>query len=672
MIGEIQAKTSKSSYAPPQDVIDLTVWAKRDYQIGFDILHRPWNELNDYSVIDRLNKDQRTMNSFVDESVEDPAEAWKWRGTRGMARNKTIAMHAQLTNNYMIPNIDAVDDKQNDHREMADIMQMIVRWMTLPNNSNYRPSFLTASMGMLVNPVTYLEGEYAEIEQQTWQRTGATTFEKKTILDPVLSGFQANVRTADQVLITNAHEQNIQRQTTLTKRSWHEYRELEAQYKNHPNWPEVVPGVRMVYNDEDGLFYQVKDQEYSFRHLCEKTIFQCRQKDVEVVYINGIYFGETNGVSDEQTGPVNPIRHRDNRGAPKYNIVPFGYQRINEHFFFFKSLINIVGWDDKLYDAIYELFMNRTILDTEMPVGVTGSDKVDTQIIFPGSVASFEDPQTKISPLLPASSGMAERAMALIESSMSDASVSGLQEGQIGAGGSSSRAFMVALANQNAQIILGALRRNLSQSVAEFGQLMVDIALNNLTTAQVDEIEGTSYRAFLLKDQMVAGKKVSKRVRFDDFLMGHPMTEKEKRQYRMGLLEEIGYPYNKEHVYVVNPFLFSKFQYMAYADADQIEPETQAEKQTLWTNLYKLVRQDPFIEPEALVRGLAMSYLKTGYEDILSKNQQPVMGGAMIQKPGSQPAGGQPQPMTGVNPPQNLASQTKQPSFAQSIGAGKG
>ena len=230
---------------------------------------------------------------------------------------------------------------------------------------------------------------------------------------------------------------------------------------------------------------------------------------------------------------------------------------------------------------------------------------------------------------------------------------------------------MIALANQNANIVLGALRQTLSQSVAEFGQIMIDIAINNLTTAQVDEIEGTSYRAFLLKDQMVAGKKVSKRVRFDDFLMGHPMTEKEKRQYRMSLLEEVGYPYNKEHLYVVNPYLFSKFQYMAYSDADQLEPETQAEKQTLWSNLYKMLRQDPFIEPEALVRGLAMSYLKTGYEDILTKNPQAVMGGAMIQKPGSTPPSGAPQPMTGVNPPQNLASQTKQPSFAQSIGAGK-
>lgn len=664
MIGEITPKTPIAGYQPSQEVADLTVWAKRDYQIGYDILHRPWNELNDYSVIDRLNKDQRTFNAFVDESVEDPAEGWKWRGTRSMARNKTIAMHAQLTGEYMVPSIDAADDKQTDHREMADIMQSIVKWMTLPNNSNYRPSFLLASMGMLVNPVTYLQGEYAQITQETWQRSGADAYQKTEMIDEVLSGFKANTKSADQVLITNAHEQDIQRQNTLTERTWHEYHELEAQYKNHPNWPFVVPGIRMVYNDEDGLFYATKDTEYSFRHLIERTKFKCRQKDTEITYINGIYFGSENV-------EVNPMTHRDNRGAPKYNLVPFGYQRVNEHFFYFKSLINAISWDDKLMDAVYELYMNRTILDTEMPVAVSGSDKVDTAVIFPGAVSSFEDTNTKIVPLLPASGGMAAEAMQMIESSMSDASVSGLQAGQIPASGGSSRAFMIALANQNAQIIIGALRRTLAQSVSEFGQIMVDIAINNLTTPQVDEIEGVTYRTFLLKDQMVGGKKVSKKIRFDDFLMGHPMTDKQKRQYRMSLLEEVGFPYNKEHLYVVNPYLFSKYKYMAYADADQIEPTTQSEMQTLTTNFYKLVRQDPFIDAETLVRKLAYSYFKSDYEDLMSKGNAPVMMGGMIQKPGAQPQG-QPQgkPIPQVNAPANLQSSVHQPSIAQSIGAG--
>ena len=61
-----------SVYQPDQSVIDLAACAKKDFNYGWEILHRPWPELNDYSVIDRMEKDKRTFNSFGDESVEDP------------------------------------------------------------------------------------------------------------------------------------------------------------------------------------------------------------------------------------------------------------------------------------------------------------------------------------------------------------------------------------------------------------------------------------------------------------------------------------------------------------------------------------------------------------------------------------------------------------------------
>lgn len=665
MIGEIFSKTPVSIYQPSKQVANATMFAKRDYQVGFDILHRPWNELNDYSVIDRQNKDQRTFNSFVDESVDDPAQAWKWRGTRGMARNKTIVAHAHLTSGYIVPGASAVDEEQQDHRDMGNLMGDILNWMTM--NSNYRPSFILATMGMLVNPVTYLSADYAQVMQTIINRDENDVYSKEQIIDEVFSGFQANCMSADQILIMNAHEQNIQKQRSITKRRWREYNDLKAQYGKHPNWEFVRPGIRMVYNDEDGLFYEVKDTEYSYRNLCEETIFQCRGEDTEIPYINGIYFGNIDNVE------WNPIRHRDNRNAPKYNIVPFGYQRVNEHFFYFKSLINIIGWDDKLMDAIYEMTMNRAILDTEQPIAVTGSDKVDTSVMFPSAVATFEDKDTKIIPLLQPSRGEANNAMVNIEKSMSEASVSPLEAGEIGTGGGSQRAFMIALANQNAKIVMDSMRRTINDSVREFGQLMVDIALTHLTTPQVDALGGVTYRAFLLKDQMIGGKKVSKRIRFDDFLMGRSMTKQEKHQYTMGLLEEVGYPYNKEHLYVANPYLFSKYKYMAFVDADSMQGQTSEDRRAMITKLYQLLRQDPLVEPEALIRRLVHSYFRNDYEELIAKNPQAVMGGEMITRPGG--GGALPQgdgmPIKPAQPGQNIQNQTKQPAVAQSIGAGR-
>src|SRR3990167_8572289 len=111
-----------------------------------------------------MNKDQRTFNSFVDESVDDPAEAWKWRGTRGIARNRTMAMHAHMTSVLTVPMPFAQNDRQEEDKEMSLVGRDILEWMAV--NSGYRSAYVLTTMGALVNPVTYLGAEYCEAMQE--------------------------------------------------------------------------------------------------------------------------------------------------------------------------------------------------------------------------------------------------------------------------------------------------------------------------------------------------------------------------------------------------------------------------------------------------------------------------------------------------------------------------
>lgn len=618
MLGDIGPKTPVSSYQPSLEVVELTKNVKRDISAGDEILNRSWVELNDYSVIDRTSKDQRTFNSFVDESVEDPREAWKWRGTRSLARNKTVAMHAHLTAGFIIPNIVAQNDSQQEDRDTSEVMRDMVDWMTI--NSNYRPSFLLAAQGMLVNPATYLEADYCEVYQTIHERT-KEGYTKKEILDEVLSGFNANVMSADQVLITNAYQQNIQRQRAVTKRRYKEYTELKAKYEDHPNWQYLQPGIKAVFNEEDGLFYDVKDED-EHQFLVAEDTWSCRRDDAEVIFLNGIYFGNENV-------EWNPIKHRDNRNAPKYNLTPFGYQRINEHFFFFKSLINVTGWDNQLLDAMYEVQMNRDFLDLEAPVAITGTDKVDTDIIFPGAVAAFADEKTKIAPILPPNNGRGYQAMQLIEQSMSKSSISDTEMGDIP---TNTQAYTVSQAAQNAKILMSGVKQSMGESVRQFGDLMVDIVLQHLTTAQLDEITGNlNYRSFLLADQTVNGKKVSKRIRFDEALMDKEMSEDEKKDYTMKLLTEIGYPDHKEHLYMINPHLFSKMRYLTRVEPDLMDNKSKEFTQALMERVYGLFRQDPLIEPEALLREVLPSFFHSSTDNLITKNPQQVMGGGMQQ-----------------------------------------
>lgn len=634
MIGELYKNTSRPSlYQPSQEVAEVTKLTRDDYAIGDEILNTPWEELNGETVITRMNTDQRRFNAYVEEESLDPSENWKWRGTRSMARNKAMAMHAHLTANYIVPLVTAQNDFDEEDRDMSNGMHDSVEWLTI--NSNYRPSFLLTSMGMLVNPVTYMDLSWMEVYQTIKEKQENGEYIPREILDEVLSGLNVEVRSADQILITNAHQQNIQRQRCVIKRRYIEYSEAEQVYGEHPHWGFVQPGIRAIYNDKDGLFYEIKDDDHPY--LVEEVTAHYRSDDTEIVYLNGIYFGDENV-------DANPMKHRDNRNAPKVPLVPFGYERINEHFFFYKSLMNRVGWDDMLLDAMYETTMNKELLNLNLPMAITGEEEVDTDIVFPGSVVAFANADTKVTPLLPPSNPAAGyAALNKIEESISaDSSLSDLQMGQMPE--ASQKAFNVARAEQNARILLSGVGKTLGESVGQVGQLMIDIAINNLTVAQVEEMQGgetkLKYRTLLLEDQMVGGRKVSKIIRFDESLMGMEMGNKEMEDANLDLLTEAKWPEGKRHIYRINPMIASKMKYLVRVDPDAMFPRNQIFQQEVEKELYTLLRADPLAEPETLVRRLVGAFHRGEEDEYITKKTPAIMGGGMPVTPEMLPAKG--------------------------------
>ncbi len=618
MIGTIyKDKTPVSGYKPSKEVADFTALVQKDYQIGDDILNKPYVELNDMSVIDRMNRDQRVFNAFVDENIEDPSEAWKYRGTRSKARNKAIAMHAQITGGYIIPMFMAQNDGDEEDREFSDAMRDIVEWMV--NNSDYKTSFLKVAMQMLVDPVVYIGTEYVQVFQTIKEKT-EQGYSKTEVLDEVLSGFQAPVYSADQILITNVHEQNIQRQRCIIKRRYIDYSEAEAKYGTHENWMYVQPGFKSVFSGSEGLFYDVKDDEHP--QLVEEATYINRREDTEVCFIGGIYMGDANIDN-------NPIRHRDNRNAPKYNLVPFGYQRINSHFFFYKSLMNAQYWDNALLDAQYELGMNRLFLDTDMPLAIMGTDKVDGDIAFPGSITGFADKDTKAVPLLP-QANMAQlfQGMSIVEKSMEESSVSDVSGGQLPENGQTATAIQTA--QTNAKTLLQGVGKTLAESVIQIGALMADIAVQHYSVPQIEEIIGDSekikYRSFILKDKTVDGKSVSKVIRFDESLLGREMTDEEKKFENIKMLEDSGYPDNEVEIYRINPELFSRMKYLVSVVPERMFPKNEEYMQAMYSQLLDKTANNPFVSLEAMTRKVLYQFLRGETEDVMQKPQEPIPG----------------------------------------------
>jgi len=614
MIGEVYNKDKQISlYKPSKEICNFTSLVKKDFAQGVEILTKPWVELNDMSVIDRRDRDQRTFNAFVDENIEDPDEAWKWRGTRSKARNKAIQMHAQLTSGYVIPMYVAQNEDDEEDRVFSDLMRDLAEWTV--ENTNYRSSYLMTVMGMLVNPVTYMGAEYKEV-YQTIREKLEEGYTKKEIIDDELSGFDAPVYSSDQILITNAFEQNIQRQRVVIKRRYIEYSEAEALYGERDNWKYVQPGMKSIYSEDDGQFYDIKDDDHP--NLVEEAIYLNRREDVEIPFVGGIYMGNDDLES-------NPIKHRTNRNAPKYNVVPFGYQRINEHFFFYKSLMNAQYYDNALLDAQYEMGMNRIFLDTNMPVAISGNANIDTGVIFPGSMTAFEDKDVRVTPILPqANINGIVAGMSAVERSMDESSISDASGGQLP--DREQKATTINVAERNARIMLQGVGKTLAESVVQFGDLMADCIINHMTIPQIVELGSGNtkikYKTFVLNNKNVGDKKVSKTIKFDESLLGREMTDKQKTNEEMKMLESIGYPKEKKSLIRVNPEMFARFKYLSKVVPETMFPRNEEYMQALMSQMYTQFRQDPLIKADSLVRKTLYWFFRGDAEDMMVDTTQ--------------------------------------------------
>lgn len=612
MIGEIlESNKTYSAYQPSPDVAELTKNVKQDYTLGDTILTSPWTELNGYSIIDDANKGQKMFNAFVDESSEDATQAWKWKGTRSIARNKGIAMHAQLTVNYLIPLFIAQNDNDEIDRDFSEVMRDIIEWMALPTNSDYQSSFLQVTFGMMENPITYLGAEFYEVYQTIREQT-EKGYEKKEVLDEVLSGFKAPVYGPSEVLLTNAYERNIQKQRAIIKRRWIDYSEAKALYGDHENWEYVRPGYSSVCSEE-GLFYDIKDDEHPY--MVEEVTWLNRREDAEVCFLGGVYVGDSNVEN-------NPIRHRDNRGTPKYNVVPFGYMRIGEHFAYYKSMMNSLRWDNDLYDAMSEIIMNNALLEQDPPTAVFGTDKVDSTLNFPGAIAAFEDAESKVTPIFPPKNFVAGfQALRETEKSIQEGSVNETLSGQLP--DASQKAFNVAQAQQNAQKLISAVHKSLGESITLYGDLMKDIALNHITVPQVEELVGdkmkTKYRTLVLQGKQMNERTVDKRLVFESGLIGREMTPEQVRKANLNLYSKTR---DKNAVVIINPELFAKFKFYSKIDIQEMFAKNQQYWQALLSQLAAQLANNPYINQEALTRKLVHAFFQSEGEDLINAQPQ--------------------------------------------------
>jgi len=607
--GEILAKPSL--FQPGKVIAEFTGRIKADYQIGYDIMHRSYREFNDRTPLDMIDYGQKAYNAYREPASDDPDESWKWTGVRPITKNKIISIAAHTTAALIYPNVKAQNDQDDDDKDAANVMRDLIIYNI--ENSDYEMTFLHGVLAALSSPVAYLSAEYAEVLQQIKERNKQGKISIKEVVDEVFSGFQTNNIPADEILIANAYQYYLQRQRFVIRRRFIDYDEAKALHGDHMNFEYVQPGIKTLYAEQDGMFYDQVDDENPT--LIEEVTYFNRTEDTEIPFLNGIYQGD-NDVD------ANPIKHRDYQNRPKYNLAKFGYRPIDEkHFYFYASAADDLGDDQELVDEMWRLKMDGTYLSVMTPLAVTGSEEVNSSMIFPGGITSFRDDTTRVQPLIPAINvGAADSAIAAIEQSASETAQDDQQSGVDTPG--TKTAYEVSKLEQNARVKLGLFGRMIAGAVKDLGYLMTDIVIQHQTVAEVEEITGgqtrMKFRTFLLPDQVEDGRKVSKKIIFTDTLddeVEQMERDEQGRPLDFNLLKAQGGLKGDKSIYKVNPTRFAKLRFMLTVTPDQIGPKTEAFEKAIKLEGYDRMIENPLLDPESITRDFLVEVYAKGESD---------------------------------------------------------
>jgi len=606
-----------SDYQPSDDVKVLTAKIQTDYQLGYDNLHTPYRELQDRSVIADMRKGQKNFQAYVDPLFDDPDDDWRHEGVRPITRNQLISIAAHVTSTLLFPNVFAQNDMDEEDRASADLMRDLVKFNI--RNSDYELKYLVGVLGALSNPCVFLHPQFVE-EMQTIRELGENgELSTEEVVDETMSGFQMHVLPPDEILIANPYDdRSNQFQRFNFRQREIDFDEAKQLYEDHDNFKFVEPGVKHIFSSDDATFYREFDDQNP-TVISEETYYN-RREDTEIVFVNGVYMGNTNT-------EANPIQHRDNANRPKYSYVHLGYHTI-PNFFYYKSAAAELENDQGLVDKMWRVMVDASTLDAISPVAISGDvTKMDASIIYPGRASAFKE-GTKFEPITAgrnaqAASNLVEKVeQNMGETSAQDPSRRGIASQSVGT------AFEQGILERNARIQLGLFGKSIANAITDVGGMLIDLILTHQTLGDIDEITAgnvrLNYRSFLIPDQDGDGKDVTKQVEFTDDLLGLELTDTDRLDRELELLDEAGGPDSGKIIIKANPELFRNLKFKVTIDADTMLPRNEAFEKAMNLEGYDRMITNPFVDQQKVTRDFLVKTFAKGETDEYMKQARDV------------------------------------------------
>lgn len=596
----------------------------RDFTKGYVNLHTPRVEFNDMSVVDRYQYDMMAFNSYQSNNGEpyanDSLSGWRSRAMRPVVRNKCISIAAHATTRLIFPKVFAFDENSDIQTDAASTMNDLMEWANV--QSNYEYFALQRVIESLYSPASIGYTEYAEIYRKIKvDKNTDGTWNYKRVRDEAYPCFQDLPVPVDQLFIENPYETDIQKQGFIVWRRVVSYSSAYSRYADSPNFKHVRPGVQTVMGDANEGFYYVYDPNMA-SDMVEEIIYWNRTLDLKLITVNGI-------LMTEHDAP-NP------RLDKLYPFDKFGYELINNRFFYYKSLAFKMMQDANVINTLYPMIVDGTFLQIFPAMVNVGGDAITSDVIIPGGVTTLTDPNADVRPISTnsnLSAGM--NTLQTLENSASESSQEPLQQG-INSGGSQT-AYEISRLEQNANTVLGLFVNMIKEHVRQFGNLRVSDIVQYMTIPEASDITGDSelvYKSFVLPEATSGDSTKNRKI---EFTLDVPdeMTEDESLDMSYGLLEKAN---DDDEIIQVNPGRFRSLKYQVHISPDIMSPKSTALQRALKLELFdRAIQLGETVESQPLIKdflfGAYKDEVKNPSKYLKDLTQQPMV------QPGMAPQG---------------------------------
>lgn len=673
-------KLSQSNYQPLPETAKLFAKVQQDYQTAYSLQHRPFDEFDGLSLLDRTRRDQETFAAFVGAKYVPAHKAWRWRGRKNTARNKLIGILTDLLAAMLFPFVMATNDKDEEDKMTARVMRILIEEKL--RKAGYEMQFMFIVLSALVNPAVFTKVETVQAVQRVKQRLANGSIQIVEAVDEIMSGLNLHIIPVDQVLLADFYTFNIQRQPNIILVRRISFDEARSIYKGRffskttgeDLFDYVVAGQTRVVlaGQENQTLFDIEWTEADGNFVQEITALY-RGEDLQVTYVGGVFMGE-----EEDIYNANPFEHRRMSvsgntaiSVPVYPIAKSGFQPIdpNGRFAYYKSGAFLEYWDDHSANVAHGMIHDGTYLDVIKPIFMTGVGKMDSTVMVPGATVGLPQGATVTPYSLGPNIAAAYQLLTKQEQDMAASTQDKVDPGNTTTPGVSATAVNQAV--QSARRMLGLFGLMIATMVSDIGYLVVDDVIQYDTVGELDatvpESMNMKYKTFIARG-MEKGKKVTNKIIFNSALMGRELSDKDKEDIEWGLYKKAGGHGTNQYIFMVNPFKFARSAYTLWVDPDQILDKSSGSEQQrklLAFNILSDPRVAPYTNQQNVVDDFVIDEFSDGDPDRYKKSagDPNAMINAMMGQPGQSEA--QPQPgqapvqmpsMGAVAPPSALPS----------------